>query len=383
MPVTIAVVGGKLQGVEAVYLAQKAGFNTLVIDKNPGAPAARLCSRFFKFAFEQEGVFPRVMPKPDLILPAIEDDGVLHLVRRWAETENIPLAFDPAAYAVSSSKLKSDAMFQALGLPAPKPWPVCGFPLVVKPDQASGSQGVEIFRSEAGFLSRYPDGPGNRVAQECVEGPSYSIEVIGCPGSYLPLQVTELGMDEAYDCNRVTAPADLTAGQIREFEEMAVAVAEEIQLKGIMDVEVILHQGELKLLEIDARLPSQTPMAVYWSTGVNMVALLAGIFLGSSLPAGMENQAPALVEHIEVTGYATASGNGPEIRFLGEHIMGQQGPLHLEKDFFGADEAVTSFGAGKETWVATLVFTGQTRYEVDKKRAACLKRIAGAAEKDS
>ena len=36
----IAVVGGKLQGVEAVYLAKKAGWKTLVIDKNPDVPAA-------------------------------------------------------------------------------------------------------------------------------------------------------------------------------------------------------------------------------------------------------------------------------------------------------------------------------------------------------
>ncbi len=369
MTVTIAIIGGKLQGVEAVYLAHKAGFNTLVIDKNPDAPAAKLCDRFLEFAFETDDVFPKQIEKPDLILPAIEDDDVLPLIQRWAVTENIPLAFDPHAYAISSSKLKSDAMFQALGLPAPKTFPACEFPVVVKPDQASGSEGVEIFNSKGEFLSRFPDGQGigNRVVQEYVEGPSYSIEVIGSPGQYMPLQVTDLGMDEEYDCNRVTAPTDLPADQIREFEEMAVAIAEEIRLKGIMDVEVILHKGELKLLEIDARLPSQTPMAVYWSTGLNMVEMLAALFLGNPLRKRFKDERPALVEHIEVT--------GSKIKFLGEHIMGQHGPLHLEKDFFGADEAVTSFGADTSQWVATLVFTGQTPDEIDEKRAACLKKI--------
>ena len=127
----------------------------------------------------------------------------------------------------------------------------------------------------------------------------------------------------------------------------------------------------MKLIEIDARLPSQTPMAVYWSTGLNMVALLAALFLGKQLSKRFDNETPALIEHIEVT--------GSKIKFLGEHIMGQHGPLHLEKDFFGADEAVTSFGADIGSWVATLVFTGQTQCEVDEKRAACLKIIKAHA----
>ncbi len=50
MTIRIAVVGGKLQGTEAVYLAQKAGFKILLIDKNPSTPAVGLCDGFMAHA---------------------------------------------------------------------------------------------------------------------------------------------------------------------------------------------------------------------------------------------------------------------------------------------------------------------------------------------
>ena len=58
MYMLIAVIGGKLQGVEAVYLAQKAGWEILVIDKNPDAPATGLCDKFLKFEFSLEHLMP-------------------------------------------------------------------------------------------------------------------------------------------------------------------------------------------------------------------------------------------------------------------------------------------------------------------------------------
>ena len=56
-----------------------------------------------------------------------------------------------------------------------------------------------------------------------------------------------------------------------ELRDISVKIAELIELKGIMDVEVIDDEGILKVLEIDARIPSQTPTVVYHSTGVNLL----------------------------------------------------------------------------------------------------------------
>ncbi|MBW2658858.1 MAG: 3-methylornithine--L-lysine ligase PylC [Deltaproteobacteria bacterium] len=366
----IAIIGGKLQGLEAAYLAHKAGWETLIIDKNPNAPAMGVCGRFIPFEFSLKDCVPRGCPEVDCILPAIEDTVVLDAVQRWAAMEGIPLAFDIKAHHFTRSKSRSDALFKKMDLSAPRPWPDCGFPVVVKPDEGSGSRGVQVFHDQQNFLSSRFSQPTSAeavVMQEYIVGSSHSIEVIGVPGNYTSFQVTDLGMDKDHDCKRVIAPTRMAAGLIDRFATMAIAVAEAVELKGIMDVEVLLSKGELHVLEIDARLPSQTPIAVYWSTGINMVEQLANLFLGEkSLPSLIKPRF-VLLEHIQVRGTA--------IDFLGEHIMAGDGPLALKSDFFGADEALTSYTPGKCCWLATMIFSGTSRHEVSRKRKECYDRI--------
>ena len=385
----IAVAGGKLQGVEAVYLAKKAGFTTLVIDKNPHAPATGLADRILTFEFSPARFIPESCPQPDLIFPAIEDEAALELIIAWAETKKIPIAFDLEAYRLTQSKQLSNRLFADMNLPMPKvlndsDWPCESagnwisrwsgiLPLVVKPDQSSGSQGVVVIKSAedlASFNSRQSgsDSLNGLIVQEYIDGPSYSIEVTGKPGQYRTYAVTELEMDDAYDCCAVLAPATLDRAQVLTLETMAVALAENIRLSGIMDLEVILHNNELKLLEIDARIPSQTPMAVFQATGVNMIQSLASHTLDNSpLPSLIKESRCARIEHIHVS--------GSQISVKGEHIMGQFGPLFLHTDFFGADEALVSFPV-KQTlqhreWVATLIFTGISHEAVLAKQSAC------------
>ena len=44
----VAVVGGNLQGVEATYLAKKAGWEVVLIDRRSIVPASGLCDRFIR-----------------------------------------------------------------------------------------------------------------------------------------------------------------------------------------------------------------------------------------------------------------------------------------------------------------------------------------------
>ncbi|RLC15465.1 MAG: hypothetical protein DRH93_19715 [Deltaproteobacteria bacterium] len=58
--------------------------------------------------------------------------------------------------------------------------------------------------------------------------------------------------------------------------------------------------------------------------------------------------------------------------------MPQDGPLKIISDFFGADEAITSFAKGKDKWVATMIFTGSSQEEVINKRENCYNKMPGA-----
>jgi len=375
----IAIVGGKLQGVEACYLARKAGWRVCLIDRRPDVPARGLCDEFRLADVCDHPTASGALAGADLILPALEDPTGLEALVGQAGQLSIPLAFDPAAYHISSSKLASDRLFADLGLPAPRRWPQCPFPVIAKPSSGSGSRGVRIIRYEGELAAFFPqprlmDG---WVLQEFLEGPSFSIEVLGTPGNYQAVQVTDLFVDRGYDCMRVEAPTVLPAAQVEEFGQLALRLAEAVQLKGLMDVEVILNQGKLKVLEIDARLPSQTPTAVWWSSGFNILNSLGDVFLRQFTPVGpLPCKRAVVYEHVHATPLGLELG--------GEHVMAAAGPLRLIEGFFGADEALSDYEPGCPDWQATLISTGRTRVEAHAKSCrvvAAIRRSLGAKQR--
>jgi pyrrolysine biosynthesis protein PylC len=367
--VQVALIGGNLQGVEAAYLAKKAGWEVILVDRKPNVPAAGLCDRFIQqeisHGLNQESVLKDI----DLVFPALENEAALNCLNDFTHAENIPFAFDLNAYRISSSKLESDRLFEQREVPAPRPWPGCDFPVVAKPSVGSGSQGVAILENKADLNAYVSASSDQWVIQEYVQGPSYSIEILGRPGQYTALQVTDLEMDAGYDCKRVRAPSDLSDTLREEFENISIKIANALSLKGLMDVEVICHQNTLKVLEIDARFPSQTPTAVYWSTGLNMFEMLATLFLSKSRikENGPATQNGVIYEHISVSPHL--------IEVSGEHIMSVKDALHLEQDFFGADEAITNYATGRENWVATLIVSDTDRQAVWEKRNSVIADI--------
>jgi pyrrolysine biosynthesis protein PylC len=369
----IAVVGGKLQGTEAAYLARRAGWPVVLIDKKPDVPARGLADEFYCLDVAGEAPGLRsILRKTELIIPAFENAPALDFLKKVADEEGVPIAYDGSSFRIASSKKSSDRLFADLGIPAPRPGTSGLLPLLAKPSGLSGSRGVRKILSQKeldSFLAAGGLESEDWVIQEYLEGPSYSLEVFGLGGEYVSLQTTVIEVDPLYDCKRVLAPADISTDLKSEFGRIGRKIAGALGLKGIMDVEVILHQGLLKVLEIDARLPSQTPTAVFKSTGVNMVELLGDVFVKNFLQEPLPNprEKAVIYEHIRV---------GPEaIEVSGEHIMAAAAPLHVQEGFFGADEAITDFAQGRLNWVATLIFVESSRPEVQAKRDATIESL--------
>ena len=367
----VCIVGGKLQGVEAAYLAGEAGWEARVVDKEPRVPATGLVDDFVQVDVTIDKDLDGVLDDVDFVIPALEDDDALKSLTRWSRNSGVALAFDPEAYAVSSSKLKSAKLFKQIGLSTPVAWPQCKFPVLAKPDEGSGSKGVRIFRDpnslKNGFSPELP--PPGWVLEEFLDGSQHSLEVVGRPGNYRALQVTDLYVDEDFDCKRVIAPSNLPSNLIADFEKLSLAIAGALDLHGIMDVEAILSRGEFKVLEIDARLPSQTPTAVYWSTKQNMVEILGRLYATprEGFPPVGASVHGAVYEHVHVS--------GDRLKISGERIMTEGGSLNLLGDFFGADEAITNFEPDKDPWVATLIFCGRNRPEACEKRNRSIAEI--------
>ncbi|MBR0597367.1 3-methylornithine--L-lysine ligase PylC [Sinanaerobacter chloroacetimidivorans] len=367
----IAVVGGKLQGTEALYLARKAGIKSLLIDKNENSIASGICDELALFDVRnKEKALIDLLKTADFILPALENDEVHQALLEIAQENNLKLAFDMPAYAVSSSKLKSDELIRMNQIPSPRYYPYCKKPYIIKPSRESGSSGVRRANTDIeleAFLNTKGK-KGNWVIQEFLDGPSYSIEVIGMPGNYRTYRITKIHMDEVYDCKRVTSPCPVTEAQRKRFTEIGCELAELINLHGIMDVEVIDDEGMLKVLEIDARIPSQTPTVVYHASGMNQLEELADIVLYGDFRHPLKDLGRhCSYEHFKINKNGYFSG--------GEHIMCKARPLILQTNFFGADEALTDYDEEHDEWHGTFINWADTGEELERKRNNMIQKL--------
>ena len=390
----LLIVGGKLQGTEAAYLAAKAGWETVLIDRREAPPAAGLTdAHVIADVTADEARTRSLVASCDAVLPACEDEPTLAWLAERVPAWGVPFLFDLDAYRVTASKLASRRLFAELDVPRPGDWPGCGLPAVVKPSTASGSEGVVVAHDKAELEAARCElvaAGHDVVTEEYVAGPSLSLEVLAWGGRAVPLQVTGLEFDATYDCKRVVAPvgeaaggapasagpggacdwdAAVAGGVLDAFDAASVRVAEGLGLNGLMDVEVMVSGTAPKLLEIDARLPSQTPTAVYWSSGLNVIELLAETVRTGAPPAvDRAARRACLYQHVR------ASGGLLEV--LGEHVMGSAGPLRIVPGFFGADEALTDYASGRPEWAATLIVAAPTVDEARRRAGDTVKALA-------
>jgi len=367
--IKILVIGAKLQGIEAIYLAKKAGYFVTVIDHNPQAPGVGLADHYVEAdIFDSDRILPCFL-KTDFIIPVIEDPAVLDRIRDYSGKTGARVIFDWNAYEISVSKQRSNELFDSCGLALPQPYPQCGYPVILKPDGSSGSSQVCKAESRQELEQYLQHHKGEDIViQEFLKGPSYSLEVLGDGEHFFFPQITEVVTDESYDCRRITAPAQLTPSEEEQMREIGQKLAAALKIKGIFDIEVINHNGVLKLLEIDARLPSQTPISVYHSTGMNMVEMLVRLAAGAAAEIVTNKTRRVCI-------YQQVQVSEGKVRTVGEHVMGSSRNLRVIRDFFGAQEAITDYTAGSHVWKAIIVVTGKDVEEAEQKFMTFIQKV--------
>ena len=373
----LGLVGGLLQGIEAAYLGREAGYQVTVIDRNPEAPALALAHQAHVFDIQEEpDRFRRLLSGMDAIIPTTEEKGALDFLAETCKAAGVTFLHDTAAYAVSSSKIRSNSFFANHGIPVPEKWPHCRFPVIVKPSTASGSHGLQVVPSRTALDAVLPELTaryGEMVVEAYHSGPSLSLEVIARQGAGVGYIVTELEFDAKLDCKRVYAPSRLSPSLNQRFETICLDIARHLKLNGFMDIEVIANpkRGELVVLEIDARFPSQTPMAVYHASGINLLEEWVKVHgCGQPLQPVAARPGCAWLEHWSVSDSCLeAIGETQLLPWSGLQVWPNGG-------FFGASVALTDYQEGKTAFKSTLIFTGVDWTAVAEKRQRCLERMA-------
>lgn len=356
----ICLIGGKLQGVEAAYLAKKAGLFVVLIDKNPKALAQSLCDAFYCFDITQDKArFLSVSAASDYMLPVNENEDTIRFLQSVADEIQCPLLFDFKAYEISSDKTKSKSYFKKMNVPTPADKPAQP-PYFIKPPSESGSIGARIIRSEEELAGV----PETYLVEEYLEGPVISLEVVGNGSAYWVVKETHIHIDDVWDCFCVT-PLPFDAA----YRAIAETLAKGLSLKGIMDVEAVFSAKGCNVLEIDARFPSQTPICVYFSSGVNLLLLLIDAFscadfsenglLRSTNPKYVDSC--CIFEHFEKRGDRLISG--------GEHLISAGSDFHLLADSVSENGMEIFECTGSGSYCAYTVITyAETETQTTEKR---------------
>lgn len=355
----VAVCGGGLQGSELCFLAKKAGWHVDLLDRREKPNALYLSDNFICADLSGKLVneAASILKQADIVLPAMENMEALINLQILCAQYDIPFAFDLKAWGFTRTKRGSRALFQDLEIPIP---PAVrdpnDYPYIIKPVYGSGSQGVSLFQGNEDLPSHIKElweKPEWLFERYC-HGRQFSLEVCGVPGNYKVFLLTEILVDSNYDCNCVLAPAPVMAIH-SEMSSYLLTIAEALELHGVMDMEAISSPEGLRVLEIDARFPSQTPIAIWMSTGINLVEYLAACFI-SYTPAIAKNRSlPSAYMHV--------SRKNGIFFFPGEHSLDR--PLYTVHLPAGV-EILVCRGDAADDWNAVLLLSGKTWSELQQ-----------------
>lgn len=365
----VAVCGGGLQGTELCFLAKKAGWHVELLDRKERPNALYLSDNFIcaDLSTELLGNAKRAVKQADIVLPAMENMASLINLENFCAKYDIPFAFDLEAWRVTRTKRECRALFKDFDIPIPgsvrRP---DDYPYVLKPVHGSGSQGVKVIRRHEDLPAHIKEiwNDSEWILEKYCSGRQFSMEICGVPGDYKTFMLTEILVDSHHDCNCVVAPAPDIASHT-EMSQYLLTLAQALELHGIMDIEAISSHEGMRVLEIDARFPSQTPIAIWLSTGINLAEYLVSCFIPYTPGLAKSQPHPSKYMHL--------CRKNEKLFFPGEHSLDKPlCPILLP----GGTEILASRGEAPGDWNAVLLLSGTTWSDLQKKYQQVTKMLA-------
>ena len=222
---------------------------------------------------QHPAVFASLLDRCDMaLIIAPETDGILTRLSARAEQANVPLlSCSSSAVAIASDKAVCYELFRQANLPTPltrqsplsTALPVAdqvGYPLVTKPIDGVGCEGVCLARNpaelaDALILAQRASSRDAIILQSFVAGVHASVSLLVAGEQSLPLslngQTIEVGCPFVYRGGAVPLSHPMAA---RALAVAQAAIRLIPGLRGYVGVDVILTQDEALLIEINPRL---------------------------------------------------------------------------------------------------------------------------------
>jgi carbamoyl-phosphate synthase large subunit len=272
---------------------------------------------------------------------------------------------DRASLDMAEDRAQFDAALQRLGVARPEGKAAAsfrearafarelGFPVLVRPSFVLGGRAMEIIYNE-GQLASYAESappilPGAPLlVDKYLRGLEVEVDAVFdgddilIPGIFEHVERAGIHSGDSISVYPTqTVGEEMTA----RIVEVTAAIARELQIRGLINIQFVIHEGGLYIIEANPR-ASRTVPIIQKATGVNMVAAATRIALGEKLRdmeygTGLHPRTPYVVVKVPVFSFAKMRGVetilGPEMKSTGE-VLGIDDTFAgaLRKGFVGA-----------------------------------------------
>jgi len=278
---------------------------------------------------------------------------------------------DRASVDMAEDRDKFEAALQRLGVARPQGRAAktfrearaiareLGFPVLVRPSYVLGGRGMEVVYNE-GQLASYVGSatPPSAAAPLLVDTYLPGLEVEGdavfdgddilVPGIFEHIERAGI---HSGDSIGVYPPQTVGAEMQARIVDVTTAIARELRTRGLINIQFVIHEGELYIIEANPR-ASRTVPIISKATGINLVAAATRVALGEKLrdmPYGTGHvpDVPFVVVKVPVFSFAKMRGVetilGPEMKSTGE-VLGIDATFSgaLRKGFLGAGLRIPS-----------------------------------------
>ncbi|TAK20988.1 MAG: carbamoyl-phosphate synthase large subunit [Chloroflexota bacterium] len=253
------------------------------------------------------------------------------------------------AIDLAEDRERFDVFLERLGIPRPPGGAVLtidaaldvanriGYPVVVRPSYVLGGRAMEIVHGPTelvGYVSRATELSSRRpiLIDRYLEGREVEVDAI-CDGTDVVIpgimeHIERAGVHSG-DSMAVYPGINLAPDVIDKIVDFSIRIGLALNVRGLMNVQYVLFDGEVYVLEVNPR-SSRTVPFLSKVTGVPMVQLATGIMLGKSLrqqgyTTGLCPRTPLVAIKAPVFSMAKLVGVdtalGPEMKSTGE-VMG-------------------------------------------------------------
>jgi len=281
---------------------------------------------------------------------------------------------DLASLAMAEDREKFDAALHRLGVSRPEGRTALsfrkareiarelGFPVLVRPSYVLGGRGMEIVYNEGQLASYAESAPPIRpeaplLVDKYLRGLELEVDAVYdghdilIPGIFEHLERAGI---HSGDSITVYPTQTIDAEMEQRIVEITRSIADELAIRGLINIQFVLYQGKLSIIEANPR-ASRTVPIISKATGLNLVAAATRVALGERLASmpygtGLLPRAPFVVVKVPVFSFAKMGGVetmlGPEMKSTGE-VLGIDETFGgaLRKGFIGAGVRIPTPGA--------------------------------------